>query len=237
MSSFENLRIVDNFYQTSLFFPMPTVIVSTLCEDGSTSCGPYSLVQPYYVAGKDFYAMLLNCRNSSNTAQHILANGNKHWALLNLVCVILTFLVLLPVFRINKKYRQRSYSKDKIDKIEVYTEWIEDSGGQVSDLVKKVYKSLKDFLVRMTIGVVIEIYFVIAAIIAFILTENIRTPMVMSDNWTWLMVLILGLAILTDIICFRFYGEHPYMIEDTLKDFAERYNNGEDFHGSQPTTV
>ncbi len=168
---------------------------------------------------------------------HILANGNKHWALLNLVCVILTFLVLLPVFRINKKYRQRSYSKDKIDEIDVYTEWIEDGGGQVSDLVKKVYKSLKDFLVRMTIGVVIEIYFVIAAIIAFILTENIRTPMVMSDNWTWLMVLILGLAILTDIICFRFYGKHPYMIEDTLKDFAERYNNGEDFQGSQPTTV
>ena len=75
MSSFENLRIVDNFYQTSLFFPMPTVIISTLCDDGSTSCGPYSLVQPYYVAGKDFYAMLLSCRNSSNTAQHILKNG------------------------------------------------------------------------------------------------------------------------------------------------------------------
>ncbi len=75
MSSFENLRIVDNFYQTSLFFPMPTVIVSTLAEDGSTSLGPYSLVQPYYVAGKDYYAMLLCCRNSSNTAQHILKNG------------------------------------------------------------------------------------------------------------------------------------------------------------------
>ena len=75
MSSFENLRIVDNFYQTSLFFPMPTVIISTLCEDGSTTLGPYSLVQPYYVAGKDFYAMLLSCRNSSNTAQNILKNG------------------------------------------------------------------------------------------------------------------------------------------------------------------
>ena len=75
MSSFENLRIVDNFYQTSLFFPMPTVVISTLCEDGSTSLGPYSLVQPYYVAGKDFYAMLLSCRNSSNTAQHILRTG------------------------------------------------------------------------------------------------------------------------------------------------------------------
>ena len=75
MSSFENLRIVDNFYQTSLFFPMPTVVISTLCEDGTTTCGPYSLVQPYYVAGKDFYAMLLSCRNSSNTAQNILRNG------------------------------------------------------------------------------------------------------------------------------------------------------------------
>ncbi len=75
MSSFENLRIVDNFYQTSLFFPMPTVIVSTLCENGNTNLGPYSLVQPYYVAGKDYYAMLLCCRNSSNTAQNILRNG------------------------------------------------------------------------------------------------------------------------------------------------------------------
>ncbi len=75
MSSFENLRIVDNFYQTSLFFPMPTVIISTICEDGKTSLGPYSLVQPYYVAGKDYYAMLLSCRNSSNTAQNILRNG------------------------------------------------------------------------------------------------------------------------------------------------------------------
>ena len=35
----------------------------------------HSLVQPYYVAGKDYYAMLLSCRNSSNTAQNILANG------------------------------------------------------------------------------------------------------------------------------------------------------------------
>ena len=75
MSSFENLRIVDNFYQTSLFFPMPTVVISTLCEDGTTTLGPYSLVQPYYVAGKDYYAMLLSCRNSSNTAQNILRNG------------------------------------------------------------------------------------------------------------------------------------------------------------------
>ena len=33
------------------------------------------MVQPYYVAGKDYYAMLFCCRNSSNTAQNILRNG------------------------------------------------------------------------------------------------------------------------------------------------------------------
>lgn len=54
---------------------MPTVVISTLCEDGTTNLGPYSLVQPYYVAGKDYYAMLLCCRNSSNTAQNLLRNG------------------------------------------------------------------------------------------------------------------------------------------------------------------
>lgn len=80
MSSFKDLRIVDNFYQTSSYFPMPTVMISSLAEDGSTSVGSYSLVFPYYIAGKDYYAMVLEARNSSNTAQHLLA-GRKHIAL------------------------------------------------------------------------------------------------------------------------------------------------------------
>ena len=75
MSSFKDLRIVDNFYQTSAFFPMPTVLVSTLAEDNSTTLGAYSLCFPYYIAGKDYYAMLLECRNSSNTAQNLLRTG------------------------------------------------------------------------------------------------------------------------------------------------------------------
>lgn len=73
--SFKNVKVVDNFYQNSLFFPMPTVGISTLCEDGTTTIGSYSLVFPYYIAGKDYYAMILECRNSSNTAQNILRNG------------------------------------------------------------------------------------------------------------------------------------------------------------------
>ena len=75
MSSFKDLRIVDNFYQTSSFFPMPTVCISTVNDDGSLNIGSYSLCFPYYIAGKERYAMLLECRNTSNTCRNILARG------------------------------------------------------------------------------------------------------------------------------------------------------------------
>ncbi len=75
MSSFKDLRIVDNFYQSSAFFPMPTVLISTLDDNGKTTLGAYSLVFPYYIAGKSYYAMILEARNSSNTAQNILKRG------------------------------------------------------------------------------------------------------------------------------------------------------------------
>ena len=51
---------------------MPTIMASTVSENGRTNLGSYSLCFPYYVAGKDYYAMILIIRNSSNTAQNIL---------------------------------------------------------------------------------------------------------------------------------------------------------------------
>ena len=75
MSSFKDLRIVDNFYQSSAFFPMPLTLIGTLDEKGNTSFGAYSLCFPYYIAGKDYYAMVLEVRNNSNTAKHILRTG------------------------------------------------------------------------------------------------------------------------------------------------------------------
>lgn len=76
MSSFKNIRIVDNFYQTSSFFPMPLCLVGTLDEKGeTTSFGAYSLCFPYYIAGKGYYAMILECRNNSNTARGLIRHG------------------------------------------------------------------------------------------------------------------------------------------------------------------
>lgn len=76
MSSFKNIRIVDNFYQTSSFFPMPLCLVGTLDKKGeTTSFGAYSLCFPYYIAGKGYYAMILECRNNSNTARGLIRHG------------------------------------------------------------------------------------------------------------------------------------------------------------------
>jgi len=69
---FAEIRILDNFYQTSSFFPMPVVLVSTFSESGKVNLGPYSLCFPHYVAGKGDHAMMLIARGDSNTAQNII---------------------------------------------------------------------------------------------------------------------------------------------------------------------
>jgi len=69
---FTEVRILDNFYQTSSFFPMPVLLVSTINESGSTNIGPYSLCFPYIVVGGEKHSMLLIARADSNTATNII---------------------------------------------------------------------------------------------------------------------------------------------------------------------
>ena len=72
-SDFVDVRILDNFYQTSSFYPMPVVLISTLDESGQTNLGPYSLVFPYLIAEK--HGMVLVTRCTSNTANNIERTG------------------------------------------------------------------------------------------------------------------------------------------------------------------
>jgi len=70
---FAEVRILDNFYQTSSFFPMPVVLVSTVADTGQTNLGPYSLCFPYIVTGE--HSMLLITREDSNTSLNIQRTG------------------------------------------------------------------------------------------------------------------------------------------------------------------
>ena len=75
-NKFKDIRVMDNYYQSSSFFPMPLTLIGTLNEDKTiTSFGSYSLIFPYYIAGKEYYAMVLECRNTSNTAKGLIRHG------------------------------------------------------------------------------------------------------------------------------------------------------------------
>jgi flavin reductase (DIM6/NTAB) family NADH-FMN oxidoreductase RutF len=70
---FADVQILDNFYQTSSYFPMPVVLVSTVADTGQTNLGPYSLCFPYIVTGE--HSMLLISREDSNTSLNIQRTG------------------------------------------------------------------------------------------------------------------------------------------------------------------
>jgi flavin reductase (DIM6/NTAB) family NADH-FMN oxidoreductase RutF len=68
-TDFVNVEILDNFYQTSSFYPMPVVLCSTLSENGLTNIGSYSLCFPFGIS-KNHYMMLIS-RSTSNTAENL----------------------------------------------------------------------------------------------------------------------------------------------------------------------
>ena len=72
-NEFVNVRILDNFYQTSSFFPMPVVLVSTVAETGQTNLGSYSLCFPHIVSGE--HSMILITRGDSNTSLNLQRTG------------------------------------------------------------------------------------------------------------------------------------------------------------------
>lgn len=69
---FTEIKILDNFYQTSSFFPMPVVLVSTLSATLQPNLGPYSLCFPHSITGGRDHAMMLIARGTSNTAENIM---------------------------------------------------------------------------------------------------------------------------------------------------------------------
>ena len=76
-----------------------------------------------------------------------------------------------------------------------------------SEDLKTLSKDLKRFVNKIIIGTVGEIILVIIAIIVFLVTEDMRTPLIISDMWTWLMVSLAVIALLVDYILFRYRGK------------------------------
>ena len=146
-------------------------------------------------------------------------SNESHWAFLNLICVLLTFLIWLPFFFLRRKYRQLKYAKrtsSDIDGIldKQKDELTDEENERFSDYSKK----LKRFRRKIHLGIIAEFLITVAAVIVFLFTENITKPMVIRDKWTWLMLLIGYLSLLIDYLCFRYRGKRVTRTDQELID-------------------
>ena len=154
--------------------------------------------------------------------------GRRAWALLNLICLILTIYLLLPLLHLKAKYNRKKQMRkvneleeemDRFASAEKMTAGADTESGtknRTSDSRKaedekenetsnedNIYR-IKKFVIRFRIGLVLEIVICVVAVIAFILTEDIRLPMVLIDRWTPLMILLLLLCWIADVRLVRY---------------------------------
>lgn len=167
--------------------------------------------------------------------------GWDAWALLNLICMLLTIYLFLPVLHLRAKYRRRRLMRDanemKVGLAEgdepeddaLLLEYerilheaarirrkarhglapLSESESEVTEsdreeAVERLYWRQGRFGNRLHGGVVAEIIVSVVAVIAFILTEDIRLPMVIIDRWTPLMIFLLALCWIIDVRLIRY---------------------------------
>ena len=154
--------------------------------------------------------------------------GSEAWALVNLICLIITIYILIPIFFLRKKYgrihKMRKVNKSKEELFEAQDmtpeDWTErerimrvatqkSEQGYVSkdhfcEAVEELYYKLKAFIRKFIAGIVLEVLLSIASVIAFILTEDMRLPMVLIDKWTPLMLILMIASLLADFILTRY---------------------------------
>ena len=87
--------------------------------------------------------------------------------------------------------------------------------------VEELYYRIKKFVRRFRAGFGIEVLASAAAVIAFILTEDMRLPMVLIDKWTRIMILIMAICWLADVRLMRY---RDGMKIDELKEEKEQEN-------------
>ena len=156
--------------------------------------------------------------NSPEQQEHLLAVGHKmqngKWSFLNLMCVVCTLLTLLPIWAAGRKFGQLSYSKKTVRRLEQQAEADKkapDYDAEAPEQLRqnRIIHDLKHFLRKSRIGILAELIILIAAVIVFLLTEDLTGRMGIRDRWTGLMILIAAAALLADIICLRYRGERP----------------------------
>ena len=124
------------------------------------------------------------------------ADGEKAWALVNLLCLLVAGYTMLPLLHLKAKFGRVKL----IEQIEEEERELALAEGReptsFADIIKK-------FKRRFRIGLGGEILDVILAVVVFILTEDMRAPMILIDKWTPIMVVMMGVCWAIDVFAMR----------------------------------
>ena len=116
------------------------------------------------------------------------------------------------------EFKNKLFEKDHLDTDEVeeahkirlkaleYTD-NEPDEDDISAAVEDLNYRPDNFSRKFGAGVVAEVVLLIIAIIVFILTEDMRQPMVLIDRWTLLMVVFVAVQLTLDIWLVRYREE------------------------------
>ena len=133
--------------------------------------------------------------------------GTKAWALVNLICLIITIYLFLPLLHLKEKYARKKLMK-RINEIEALPDEEEDKPYEKENKPyeeeDEPYFEVKRFVRRFRTGMVLEAVVSIIALIAFILTEDMRLPMTLIDKWTPLMLILLAVCWIIDVRLARY---------------------------------
>ena len=125
-------------------------------------------------------------------------NEAGHWALLNLICLVMTIIILLPGKAIIKKIR-KVFGADKEENDEAACDMAEnDEEENSSDDKKKLQRIL---------GIIAQVIIAVGALVLFIRTENLAKPMVVIDKWTLAMILLFAATWAIDVFVIKYARE------------------------------
>lgn len=127
--------------------------------------------------------------------------GSEKWAFLNLVCVVYSLIVVLPITKTKIKFKQKAVAKKVKDLYSGYGY----SGSDAMAIIKygdKIKEKLRKFRIKVNIGTAIEIVTFCISLLVFFLTEDMTTPVVMCDQYTPVMLVISVLMLIIDVVYF-----------------------------------
>ena len=134
----------------------------------------------------------------------------NHWALLNLICLAMILLILIPGLAVRKKYRDlpaliKQATKKGGKHAVVETVYAAEAAAEgTKSEAEDPSKGQLTGAQRRLIGIVIQIIVAAFSVFWFIWTEDPHKPMIIVDRWTLAMIVLFAITWYTDVYLIKY---------------------------------